>query len=99
MTPDIANSTFVDAPHFETFFHTGKQSLYPFASLEAGFRPRRVNQFEAVAELGIAPINLRERLPFHTENPANLPYGYSKTFSFIDRSIHEASMRLSAPVF
>ena len=28
MTPDIANSTFVDTPHLETLFHPGEKALY-----------------------------------------------------------------------
>ena len=31
-----------------------------------------MNQFEAIAELGIVPINLGEHIPFHTIYPANL---------------------------
>jgi len=49
MTPDIANTTSVDAPHPETLFHPGEQTLY--------LRPQRVNQFETVAELWVVPIN------------------------------------------
>jgi len=63
MTPDIANSTFVDAPHFETLFHTGEKAFY--------LRPKGMNQFEAIAELGIVPIYLREYLSFPTIYPAN----------------------------
>ncbi len=63
MAPYVANSTLVDTPHLETFFHTGKQTLY--------FRPKRMNQFEVIAELGIVPIYLREHLPFRTVDPAN----------------------------
>jgi len=48
----------------ETFFHPGKQTLY--------LRPQGMNQFETVAELWVAPINLGEHVPFRTVYPANL---------------------------
>ena len=60
---NIANSTFVDTPHLKSLFHPGEETLY--------LRPKRMNQSEVIAELGIVPINLSKHVSFRTVDPAN----------------------------
>ena len=64
MTPDIANSTFVDAPHHKALFHPGEQSFY--------LCPKEMNQFEVIAKLWVVPISLREHLSSRRAEPTNL---------------------------